>query len=79
MRSPLRFALATLLFVLLAPSLHGCGTPSPQPPSVLVSTPRLPPPDPRLMEPPPTPGSFSEHVRSDLSNWANRLTGSPPK
>ena len=70
--------LATLA---LGVSLLGCATPS-QPPesvSVISASPRLPAPDPRLMEAPPEPGTFSESVQRDLSRWADMLTGSPRK
>lgn len=78
MHTPPASKTLTLLSLLLAASLSACAPLQPQP-SVLVTSPRLPPPDPRLMEPPQTPGSYSESVERDLSTWADRLTGSPPK
>lgn len=73
-----RLAAAILLSLVLALSLPGCGTPSQPPPPPFVTSPRLPPPDPRLMLPPPS-ETYSDRVRKSLSDWANKLTDSPPK
>lgn len=57
--------------LLLALSLTGCATPSPPAPAVKL------PARPELSEPIPL-ESYSERVRRNLSNWAERLTPTPP-
>ncbi len=54
----------------LALLLTACALPSKPP---LVEPPRLPPPAPELMEPPP-PAKWSETVRELLSKWQQMLT-----
>ena len=70
--------LATLA---LAASLSACATHSQPPASVpiLSSGPSLPAPDPRLMEPPPSPSELSASAQSDVSRWADWLQGSQNK
>ena len=55
----------------------GCAAPSPGGPPALVTSPRLPPPDPRLMAPV-DPESYSLRVQASLRRWAMTLEGSPP-
>lgn len=69
---------AMLLSLVLVLSLPGCATQSQPPLPPIVTSPRLPPPDPRLMLPPPH-ETYSDRVRKSLSDWANRLTDSQPK
>ena len=71
-----------LALLALVVNLTGCATTSPPllsvPQAVSVS-PRLPAPDPRLMEPPPDPQALLATVLDVISQWANSLPGSPSK
>lgn len=71
MPTPLNWIAARAPLLLLVLTLTACAAPQPS------LTPRLPPPDPRLMEPPPEPESFSRRVEQSLRDWATRLEGSP--
>lgn len=68
---------ARTLLALCVLTLTACASPSPPGPPVLVTSPRLPPPDPRLMAPVPDPASYSERVRASLREWATTLERSP--
>jgi len=77
MLTPKNWPLAMMLLALCVPNLPGCASPSRPVPPVLVTSPRLPPPDPRLMTPIPDPASYSERVRASLHRWATTLEASP--
>jgi hypothetical protein len=68
---------ATLLLALLVLTSTGCASRSRPEPPAIVTGPRLPAPDPRLMDPIPDPESYSERVRASLRGWATTLEASP--
>lgn len=71
-----------LALLVLAANLTGCGTTWQQhqsAPQAVSTSPRLPAPDPRLMEPPPDSAELLRTVQGDISRWANSLQSSPSR